>query len=133
MGRGLSGIHFWVSDMERTLTFYRAIGLEIPEPEGDGQFVQVTLPNGVDLGFGSYDVTRRYDPAFKVPSGGKGGLALQFNLDSRPAVNEMYQRLTTAGYAGHLAPMDAPWGSRYAEVSDPDGNVVGFQSPQNWY
>ena len=28
-----------------------------------------------------------------------------------------------------LPPFDAFWGSRYAEVCDPDGNVLGFHSP----
>ena len=33
------------------------------------------------------------------------------------------------GYHGHLAPIDAYWGARYAEVDDPNGNIVGLQSP----
>jgi hypothetical protein len=32
---------------------------------------------------------------------------------------------------GRLAPFDAVWGSRYAEVCDPDGNVLGFHSPSD--
>jgi uncharacterized glyoxalase superfamily protein PhnB len=40
----------------------------------------------------------------------------------------MYAVLTAAGYHGHLAPVDAFWGNRYAEVDDPDGTIVGFHS-----
>jgi uncharacterized glyoxalase superfamily protein PhnB len=53
-------------------------------------------------------------------------VALQFDLASRAEVDEMHARLTGAGHASHLAPIDAFWGARYCEVSDPDGNVVGF-------
>jgi len=28
-------------------------------------------------------------------------------------------------------PFDAFWGARYAIVEDPDGNVIGFQSPSD--
>ena len=41
----------------------------------------------------------------------------------------MYAALTSAGYHGHLAPIDAFWGNRYCEVDDADGHTVGFQSP----
>ena len=43
----------------------------------------------------------------------------------------LYEELTGAGYAGHLPPFDAFWGARYAEVEDPDGNLLGFHSPQD--
>jgi len=41
----------------------------------------------------------------------------------------MYEALTSAGYHGHLAPIDAFWGDRYCEVDDADGHAVGFHSP----
>lgn len=57
--------------------------------------------------------------------------ALQFLLESREAVDRVYGVLTDAGYHGHLAPIDAFWGGRYAEVDDPDGTIVGFHSPRD--
>jgi uncharacterized glyoxalase superfamily protein PhnB len=33
-------------------------------------------------------------------------------------------RLVAAGYEGKKEPYDAFWGQRYANVVDPDGNVV---------
>jgi uncharacterized glyoxalase superfamily protein PhnB len=38
--------------------------------------------------------------------------------------------MTAAGYVGHLAPIDAFWGARFAIVDDPDGNVVGLHGPR---
>ncbi len=123
------GLHFWVRDMQATLAFYRAIGLGPGDPQ-DG-FLHLSLPNGVDFAFATYEVTNRYDPAFEPPAAGaKSAVALQFNLESRTAVDALYQALTGAGYRSHLAPIDAFWGSRYCEVLDPDGNVAGFHSPR---
>jgi uncharacterized glyoxalase superfamily protein PhnB len=65
-----------------------------------------------------------------LPPPGKSAVALQFTLESRRAVDDMYDRVTAAGHPGHLAPIDAFWGARYCEVTDPDGNVVGFHSPR---
>lgn len=122
----LSGLHFWVRDIQATLAFYRAVGLEIGElPDPD--FLNFELPNGLTLAFGTYDLTRRYDPGFVEPaSDSKGCVALQFTLDSRAAVDDMHARLIALGHTSHLPPFDAFWRNRYCEVSDPDGNVVGF-------
>jgi uncharacterized glyoxalase superfamily protein PhnB len=52
-------------------------------------------------------------------------------MPSRADVDRIYAELSSAGYVGHLAPHDAFWGARYAVVDDPDGNVVGLQSPMD--
>ena len=39
-------------------------------------------------------------------------------------MNATYARLLGAGYEGKKAPYDAFWGQRYADLVDPDGNVV---------
>ena len=131
MATEFGGLHFWVRDMEASLAFYRLVGLPIAD-DAQGEFVNITLPGGRDFAFGTYGLTRQYDAGFAAPSsGGKSAVALQFNVESRAAVDEMFERLTGAGYAGHLAPFDAFWRARYCEVMDPDGNVVGFHSPQD--
>ena len=120
------GLHFWVRDLNATLAFYRAIGLEPGEPNND-DFLSFDVHDGMSFAFGTYGLTRQYDPAFEPPmDGAKGAAALQFTLATRAAVDELYERLTSAGYASHLAPIDAFWRARYCEVADPDGNVVGF-------
>lgn len=121
-----SGLHFWVRDIEATLAFYRAIGLELGELS-DQDFLNFELPNGVTLAFGTYALTRRYDAGFVQPEpGSKGCVALQFTLESRAAVDALHAKLVGLGHSSHLAPFDAFWRNRYCEVSDPDGNVVGF-------
>jgi uncharacterized glyoxalase superfamily protein PhnB len=39
-------------------------------------------------------------------------------------VDETYARVVAAGFTGEKEPYDAFWGQRYANVADPDGNVV---------
>jgi hypothetical protein len=123
-----AGLHFWVADVAEAVRFFRAIGLDLPDPEGS--FVNASLPGGASFAFGAHPFTQGYDHGF-VPPTGKGAGCLQFSLASREAVDSMHAKLTGLGYASHLAPFDAFWGSRYAEVAGPDGIVAGFQSPRD--
>ena len=126
MGNELRGIHLFVRDVEATVAFYRACGLEFEDAQVSRHFARATGERAA-LEIGSYELTKGYDPGFKPAAG--GSTALQIGVESREEVDAVYGRLVEAGHASHLAPIDAFWGARYAEVRDPDGNVVGFQSP----
>jgi uncharacterized glyoxalase superfamily protein PhnB len=52
-----------------------------------------------------------------------------FSVPSRDAVDELYGKVTAAGYASRQPPYDAFSGARYAIVADPEGNDVGLMSP----
>jgi uncharacterized glyoxalase superfamily protein PhnB len=121
------GVHLTVADVPAAIAFYRRLGLDVPEAVGGGSHVEIDLGDGHHLALSSPDITRAYDPGWTTPSGPPGSV-LQFEVDSRDAVDELYAELTTAGYQGHLAPIDAFWGNRYAEVDDPAGHRVGFHS-----
>jgi uncharacterized glyoxalase superfamily protein PhnB len=56
-------------------------------------------------------------------------MALAFQFDTPAGVDRAYDDLLGHGYAGHKAPWDAFWGQRYAEVHDPDGNLVDLYAP----
>jgi len=123
-----AGMHFFVRDMKAALAFYSLLGFE-PSRSGD-QFAHIDLPDGLFLEFGTYALTRGYDSGWTEPTG-TGTNALQFRVSGRDAVDDLYARIVAAGHIGRLAPFDAFWGARYAEVRDPDGNVVGFHSPSD--
>ncbi len=125
-----TGLHFWVADMAATIRFYRAAGIALPDGAESEAFVSLDVPGGAHFAFATATITSAYDPHFE-PRPGPSASCLQFELDSREAVDEMYERLLGAGGRSHLAPVDAFWGSRYAEVMDPDGNVAGFHSPSD--
>jgi uncharacterized glyoxalase superfamily protein PhnB len=122
------GMHLTVEDMAATVEFYRRIGLSIPDWDPDMGHVEIDVGSGTHISLSTAEVMRAYDPGWR-PANRPPGNALQFRLASREAVDTLYSELTTAGFAGHLAPIDAFWGNRYAEVDDPDGNIVGFHSP----
>ena len=121
----LRGIHLFVRNVAATVEFYQRAGLtfsyvsdDFARAEGDRAALEI----------GSYRLTRGYDPGFVEPPPG-GSTALQIGVESREEVDALFSSLTNAGYPPHLAPIDAFWGARYAEVRDPDDNAVGFQSP----
>lgn len=122
------GVHITVADIAASADFYRRIGLSLPDSSGIGEHVEIDLGHGAHLALSTELVARMYDPGWRPPSA-PPPTALQFKLASRDAVDSMYLALTAAGYHGHLAPIDAFWGNRYAEVDDPDGTIVGFHSP----
>lgn len=126
----LSGLYFVVADMAAALAFYRDLGYEFAEGAEKDMHVNVDVGRGVDFAFGTLRLTQSYNPGWEqAPQGSTN--ALQFDLPTREAVDELYERMTAAGHRGTLAPMDAFWGSRYCELSDADGNVLGFHSPRD--
>jgi uncharacterized glyoxalase superfamily protein PhnB len=111
----------FASDLQRSLDFYRLLGLAIPE--GDAPHIAVELPGGNTLSFDTDETIAGMHPGW-APSNETGRVALAFGLGSPAQVDELFDKITAAGHAGTLKPYDAPWGMRYATVSDPDGNWV---------
>jgi catechol 2,3-dioxygenase-like lactoylglutathione lyase family enzyme len=118
-----------VSDMAATLDFYRRLG--VPEPEiadPSGAHVQLRMPNGFSLELDTGESAKLWHAGWRADPAGVG-VVIGFALPSRQAVDDRYDVLTAAGYAGRQPPFDAFWGARYAIVADPDGNDVGLMSP----
>ena len=122
------GVHLTVKDMPTAVEFYRRLGLDVDVGAGAGPHLEIDVGSGGHIALSTIELTKSYDPGWR-PTNLPPGSVLQFRLDSREAVDALYGDLTAAGYHGHLAPFDAFWGNRYAEVDDPDGNIVGFHSP----
>jgi catechol 2,3-dioxygenase-like lactoylglutathione lyase family enzyme len=112
-----------VSDMAASLAFYRRLGLEVPAGAESGDHVETTLPGGLRLAWDAEEMIRGIDPEWTPPTGGHR-IALAFRCDSPAEVDALYDALTTAGHGGHRQPWDAFWGQRYAQVLDPDHNIV---------
>jgi uncharacterized glyoxalase superfamily protein PhnB len=110
-----------VADLGRAIAFYSELGLEFP---GDAEgHVEAQLPGGLRFMLDTEETIRSFDPDWQPPSGGHR-VALAFRCDSPAEVDETYQGLLSAGGTGHKEPWDAFWGMRYAQLRDPDGNVV---------
>jgi uncharacterized glyoxalase superfamily protein PhnB len=109
-----------VADLGPARAFYRELGLEFPDEEGH---VEVHLPGGYRLMLDAEETIKSFDPEWQPPSGGQR-VGLAFRCESSADVDDTYQRLLGAGGTSHKEPWDAFWGMRYAQLKDPDGNVV---------
>src|SRR5690606_5329766 len=124
----LDAIGIVVADMAKSLAFYRALGLPIPDGVQDAPHVEVPLGGGLRLLFDTEETVRSFHPSWS-PAIGAGRIGLAVSLPDAAAVDAAYAELTAAGYHGELEPFDAFWGQRYASVNDPDGNTVDLYAP----
>lgn len=126
----LNALSIVVTDMARSLAFYRTSGLPLPaDADGDNEnHVEATIAGGVRIMFDTVDVVRSFDPSWTPPTGGHR-MAMAFACDTPADVDAVHRQLVDAGSESHLAPFDAVWGQRYAVVNDPDGNPVDFYAP----
>lgn len=123
-----------VSDMARSVAFYRLLGLEFPDSAETEAHVEAPLPGGMTYALDTEEVMRSFDSEWKRPQEGHlaGGA---FRCDSPAEVDEVYRQLLGAGATPHKEPWDAFWGQRYAQLKDPDGTVIDLyaqlpESPQ---
>jgi catechol 2,3-dioxygenase-like lactoylglutathione lyase family enzyme len=124
----LDAIGIVASDMAKSLAFYRALGLAVPDGADAQPHVEVPLGGGMRLLFDTEDTIRSFHPGWK-PAAGGGRIGLAVALPDAAAVDAAYAELTAAGHHGELEPFDAFWGQRYATVHDPDGNGVDLYAP----
>jgi uncharacterized glyoxalase superfamily protein PhnB len=117
----LNAIGIVASDMARSIRFYQVVGLDVPDTPDEGH-VDTSLPNGMRLMLDSEDVIRSFRPEWTRETGNQVALALE--CESPAEVDEIYARVTAAGFHGEKEPWDAFWGQRYAQLQDPDGVPV---------
>jgi len=128
-GARFNQINLVVRNMHESLAFYRRLGLDIPEPwvsGGHGHHVKATTGHEVDLEFDSHQLARAYNEGFAAE---RGRVVIGLSLESREAVDALYDEMRSHGHQALQPPFDAFWGARYALIEDPDGNPVGLMSP----
>jgi uncharacterized glyoxalase superfamily protein PhnB len=118
---GIDAIGLVASDLDRTVTFYRAAGCALPDPGADGldDHLECDL-GGVRLMIDSEAVMKSFsEDTWSGPSAGR--LTLAVRCASPADVDRLHDELANLGSGSQVAPFDAPWGQRYATVRDPDG------------
>jgi uncharacterized glyoxalase superfamily protein PhnB len=123
-------------DMDASVAFYRALGVEIPDSAiwrtGTGiHHVDIVTPGGTTLHWDSYALARHYDRGWAEPMGPGTRVILTFSVHERDAVDALHTKLTALGHPCPQPPYDTFWGARYAIFADPDGNHVGVMSPSD--
>jgi uncharacterized glyoxalase superfamily protein PhnB len=119
-----------VSDLKRAVGFYSRLGIRFPEeidPMGHGH-VEAELPGGLRFTLDAEESIRSFAPEWSPPSGGHR-VALAFRCESPEDVDRVYREIAEVGGKASREPWDAFWGQRYAQVCDPDGNVVDLFAP----
>jgi uncharacterized glyoxalase superfamily protein PhnB len=119
----LNAIGIVASDMAASIRYYRLLGLDMPDTPGEGH-VEATTAGGLRLMLDSEEVVKSFLPEWKRETGNQ--LSLAFECTSPAEVDEVYARMTGAGFEGEKEPWDAFWGQRYALLRDPDGVEVNL-------
>jgi catechol 2,3-dioxygenase-like lactoylglutathione lyase family enzyme len=115
--QGLTHIHIAVSDLERSLTFYREVfGMQVRFWDGPAM-VFLNTPGAAD----SITLRQAGDGESVGPGGGISHFG--FRLRRKEELDAAVQLVVQAG--GRLLERgEHPSGSAYAYVSDPDGYVI---------
>jgi len=102
-------------DIDKTVEFYRRLGVDFPEETGGKTHVRVTM---------SGDLTFFVNAKGRLPELDDAHVVLEFYLKERDALEAKYDELISYGYEGYRAPYVASIGMYFAMVKDPDGNTV---------
>jgi len=116
----LNAIGIVAGDLAEAARFYRLLGVDVPDPDGD--HLEATLPNGLRLMWDTVELMTQLDPAREEPRGHK--ISLAFECANPAEVDAVHARVVEAGFRSKAEPWDAFWGQRYATVLDPDDNAV---------
>ena len=121
-----------VSDLTRSLAFYRALGLDSPgvigtEFRGDddspgGAAAMFELHGGLILAlYGRTDLEQDANATFDAP--GSGEFSLGHLVDSRDEVDAVLAHAQAAGATLTEQPHERPWGIYSGYFRDPDGHL----------
>jgi uncharacterized glyoxalase superfamily protein PhnB len=123
----LDAIGIVTADLAKSLQFYSLLGVQVPTELSD--HVEATLQNGLRIMWDDLELIKQIMPDWVPPVGHRIGLA--FHCQTPTEVDQTYQDLVKAGFNGSKEPWDAFWGQRYAQIADPDGNIIDLFAPLN--
>ena len=106
---------------DRSIEFFKILGVEIKQYENSGHF-EGTTSSGIRIMLDTVELIKSIDSNWKKTQG--NGLVLCFKQNSPKQVDDIYTRLSEAGFKEIKAPWNAFWGHRYACIADPDGNQI---------
>jgi len=123
----LDAIGIVVSNMAKTLAFYRLLGLDIPAAEDSQEHVETEIIKGVHIVFDTIDDVNRFTEHEKHIAERSVGFA--FRCKDADDVDRIYTAVSAAGYKAKRPPFDSLWGQRYATLLDPNENPVELYAP----
>jgi catechol 2,3-dioxygenase-like lactoylglutathione lyase family enzyme len=122
----IDAIGIVASDLVASVAFYRRLGLVFPDGDPDDHVEAPIGDSGVRVMLDTEELIKTLDPEFEGNPHGRVDFAVR--LDSAADVDALYAELAADGF-GRTEPYDAPWGQRYAQVADPDGQPINLYAP----
>jgi catechol 2,3-dioxygenase-like lactoylglutathione lyase family enzyme len=121
----LDAIGLIVTDLARSVRFYRGLGAEFPEGAETDEHghAEAELGGGMRLMLDTESGIATFDPTWQPPIGGPRA-AVAFRCGSPSEVDALFAHAIELGGRSHREPWDAFWGQRYAQLRDPDGSGV---------
>jgi len=116
--------NFTVDDLQRSITFYEALGFKVDEKwEENGQLLGVMMRAGTSLiGLSQDDWKKGRDR--------QKGIGTRLMLSTPQNVDEIAKRAKAAGITLKSEPHDTEWKSRAFEVADPTGFLLTVYSEE---
>ena len=111
----ISAVTLVVSDMRRSVRFYRSLGFALRYGGEEAGFTSLAVGEG--------SLNLEGCPGREPAS--RWGRIIFFVSD----VDAMYERALALGLSPQAPPRDAPWGERFFHVHDPDGHELSFAKP----
>jgi uncharacterized glyoxalase superfamily protein PhnB len=114
--RGTTSVSITVKDIHSSLVWYRdVVGFGVARSvERDGRVVFVELKAGdVSLSLNQDDGAKGWDRV--------KGLGFSINIWTTDDIDAIAHRIKASGGALASEPVDAPWGARFFQLTDPDG------------
>jgi catechol 2,3-dioxygenase-like lactoylglutathione lyase family enzyme len=121
MAPTFNAISLAVADMATSLAFYRRLGLDFPAGAEQQPHAEAVVAGGIRLMWDTHASIQTFAPDHQP---GPPGAGWAFLCADPAEVDSVHAELVAAGHPSAMEPWDAPWGQRYAQVRDPDGNVV---------
>jgi catechol 2,3-dioxygenase-like lactoylglutathione lyase family enzyme len=111
-----------VQDMEKSLEFYRRLGVAVPQ-ESEGQpHIEVKMQGEFTLFFDTRNIPREQPAANGAAE--KPRVIFEYYLKTQAAVKAKYAELIGYGYQSYRSPFIFSNGMCFALVDDPDGNTI---------
>ncbi len=125
----LDQINIVVPDVAAAVDFYTLLGVDIPDslPVWERHHREIaSTGDAMHADLDSQTFAAVWNQGWPD---GVAGVVVGFRVATREAVDELHDRVVTAGHRSQQVPYDAFWGARYAVVEDPAGTAVGIMSP----
>jgi catechol 2,3-dioxygenase-like lactoylglutathione lyase family enzyme len=115
MALDLYMVGLMANDVDKSVEFYRRLGVGFPDGSAGQPHVEAKMSGGLTFFVNARGRVKELDAARVV---------LEFYLKERAAVDAKYHELINFGYESFHAPYVSSLGIYFAMVNDPDGNTV---------